>query len=77
MDGKTARENFGRNLRILRERHGYGSRELSRMMNSPECSVNQYERHGIVPELGNLVKLCEILETTPDRLFGYRPLNEE
>lgn len=77
MDGDELKRNFRKNLRILRERRGLGSRELSRKIGASECSINRYERHGIIPGFDRLAELCRILKTTPDQLYGYRPLDED
>ena len=61
--------------KIKRERK-LTQRELANKMGISAASVNRWMKSG-APEINKLPLLCEILEITPNDLFGYRPLDFE
>ena len=66
------RKNFGRNLRRIREERGYSGRGLAREIGvgGHHASICLYETKGVFPRLPILLKICEVLEVTPNDLFG-------
>lgn len=61
---------FGKRLQTIRKQHGLSCEELA-----DKCFINQgYLRQvesGEIPGLALLLNFCDILETTPNYLFGF------
>lgn len=56
--------------RAIKEEKKFTQVELARKMNISPVSVNKWMKDG-APSLDKLPQLCEILEITPNELFGY------
>ena len=63
------------NKRIKEEKR-LTQRDLANEMNISAASVNRWMSTG-APDIDKLPQLCEILDVTPNELFGYRPLDFE
>jgi transcriptional regulator with XRE-family HTH domain len=65
---------FAKRLKLLRQQKGYSGRELARRMGLSSPMVVYYENGTNFPRVDGLVKLCNLLDTTPNELLGYAPL---
>lgn len=63
-------EPFGARLRRLRKAKGFTQVELARAIGTSQPMVAQYEAEGGLPGPLILLKLAEILETTPEAILG-------
>jgi transcriptional regulator with XRE-family HTH domain len=71
MNKDIALKTFARNLGDLIRIKGYSQREYSKHMDYSPASIGQYTSGRQFPRADRLIEICEDLETTPDRLFGY------
>jgi DNA-binding XRE family transcriptional regulator len=66
----TARNAFARHLRELRVLRGYRTaRSLAQALGIDENRYTRYERAEVEPDLGLLMKICEVLALTPNDLL--------
>lgn len=62
-------EGFGLRLENLREKAGYSKKELSRLLDYTDNVYGHYERGERSPTLETIVKLAELLDTSPNELI--------
>ena len=63
---------FATNLRNAREAKGITQEEAAKALGTENHSrVTNWEIGNAVPKLVDLVRLCEIYETTPNDLLGF------
>ena len=56
----------------IKEEKKLSQRDLAKAIGISAASVNRWMNGG-APEIDKLPQLCEILEVTPNELFGYKP----
>lgn len=62
---------FNTNLARLRKEKGLSQEQLALEIGVSRQSISKWERGSSQPELSNIDKICEVLETTPNELMGY------
>ena len=63
-------KNFGENLKKARKQRGLTTTECAKALGITQPAWNFYELGSREPKLDALVRICELLETTPNRLLG-------
>ncbi len=59
------------NLAAMRKAKGLSQEELADRLGVSRQAISKWETGLTSPEMANIARLCEILETTPNRLMGY------
>ncbi len=67
MENKT----FEVNLKMLRAERGISQTNLSRSIGVSVSTVGMYEQGRHTPDYQTIMKICQALNTTLDRLFGF------
>lgn len=62
---------FGEKLSAARKAKGFSQEELAAKINVSRQAVSKWENGTAQPETANILKLCEVLEVSPNELFGY------
>jgi len=62
---------FGEKLSAARKAKGFSQGELAAKINVSRQAVSKWESGTAQPETANILKLCEVLEVSPNELFGY------
>jgi transcriptional regulator with XRE-family HTH domain len=66
------RQEFARRLRQLRIERGFmHARTFSKALGIEENRYTRYERAEVEPTLTLIHRMCEVLEVTPNDLFGF------
>jgi transcriptional regulator with XRE-family HTH domain len=66
------RREFARRLRQLRIERGFmHARKFSKTLGIEENRYTRYERAEVEPTLTLIHRMCEVLEVTPNDLFGF------
>lgn len=68
---------FHDNLRFYREKRGYSSLELAKLLSIPYTTYKGYENQGREPKYAILCKMADILNVSLDDLLGHLPENED
>lgn len=78
---------FYQNLSALRKSKNLSQEEIADRLGVSRQAISKWENGQTLPETANIMKLCEILEVTPNELLGYEeskpqptaetPYNEE
>ena len=63
--------NFSENLASLRKSKGLSQEEIADRLGVSRQAISKWENGQALPETANIIKLCEILEVTPNELLGY------
>lgn len=67
---------FGTRLRQLRKNKGLTQSELAHKLGVSTSSVGMYEQGRREPDNGLLLKICNLLDTTPDYLVGVKTIDK-
>lgn len=71
-DGNQTREFFSSRLKTVRKAAGFKSaRALAKVLGIDENRYTRYERAEVEPNLQLIVKICNLLETSPNELLGF------
>lgn len=62
---------FSENLASLRKSKNLSQEEIADRLGVSRQAISKWENGQALPETANIMKLCEILEVTPNELFGY------
>ena len=62
--------NFSKNLQSLRKEAGLSQEELAEQLHLSRQAISKWESGQSLPDIGTCIKLCEILNITPNRLMG-------
>lgn len=62
---------FYERLAFARKAKGFSQEDLASRMDISRQAVSKWENGTAQPEMSNIIKLCEVLEITPNELFGY------
>ena len=62
---------FSENLKIFRKQKGLSQKELSQKLDVDQTNCSVWERGICYPKVSTLLKICDILEVTPNQLFDY------
>ncbi len=62
---------FGEKLSAARKSKGFSQEELAAKIEVSRQAVSKWENGTAQPETANILKLCEVLEISPNELFGY------
>ena len=60
----------GMNLKNARSAKGYTQKELAAMMYMTQQQYSRFENGVFELNYGQIVRLCELLDVTPNELFG-------
>ena len=60
----------GMNLKNARRAKGYTQKELAAMMYMTQQQYSRFENGVFELNCGQIVRLCELLDVTPNELFG-------
>ncbi len=63
--------NLNENLISLRKSKNLSQEEIADRLGVSRQAISKWENGQAMPETTNVLKLCEILEVTPNELFGY------
>lgn len=63
--------NFSDNLACLRKSKNLSQEEIADRLGVSRQAISKWENGQALPETANIMKLCEILEVTPNELLGY------
>ncbi len=63
--------NFSENLASLRKSKNLSQEEIADRLGVSRQAISKWENGQALPETANIMKLCEILEVTPNELLGY------
>ena len=69
-------EKLNMNIRNFRQFRGITQQEMARRLGKSKNVISNWERGDNSPNPDEIVKLCEILEVTPNQIFGWDPLPE-
>lgn len=61
---------IGENLKLIRKSHGLTQREIAKEMMMTQQQYSRFENGVFELNYGQIKKLCELLDTTPNELFG-------
>ena len=61
----------GENLKIARKAKGLTQAELAARLNKYQPDYSEYETGRIELDYEKIIALCEILDITPNELFGF------
>lgn len=67
-------KNFAVKLKKLRIEKGIGQRGLARLIGVSTSTVGMYEQGRRTPNYSIIIRICHVLNTTPDHLFGFDKL---
>ena len=62
---------FGEKLSSARKAKGFSQEELAAKIEVSRQAISKWETDSAQPETSNIIKLCEVLEISPNELFGY------
>ena len=62
---------FGKNLRMLRYASGLSAEVLAERIGITKNMLYLYESEHCLPRLTTILKMCAVLNVTPNRLLGY------
>ena len=65
-------ETLGERLRKLRKAKGFTQSELAQAIGSSQRMITYYERHDGIPAAPMLLRLAEVLGTTPEEVLGLQ-----
>ena len=60
---------FPKNLRYVRRMRGYTQEAIANELGLKKCAVSKWEHGRTVPSAKQLIKLCRLLNVTPQELF--------
>lgn len=63
---------FGENLKYYRNLARYTQKELAQLVDVGLSTYNKYEKNEYQPKFDTLLKICDILEVSPNELLGYK-----
>ena len=69
--------NFNENLASLRKSKGLSQEEIADRLGVSRQAISKWENGQALPETANIMKLCEILEVTPNELLGYEEVRTQ
>lgn len=61
----------GENLKIARKTKGLTQKEVAKLLNKFQPDYSEYESGKIELDYYKIVFLCELLDITPNDLFGF------
>lgn len=61
--------NFGENLKRVRQEKGVSQRKLAQMLSIDESNISKWEHNKISPQVAWVYKIAEILEVNPSMLI--------
>lgn len=67
---------FGKNLKELRIIQGLYQKDIAEELNIAQVTVSSWERGNSEPTIDQIIRLCEILNTTPNELNGFENVKE-
>ena len=65
---------FGEKLSAARKAKGFSQEELAAKIKVSRQAISKWETNSAQPETANILKLCEVLEISPNELFGCEPV---
>lgn len=68
---------FYEKLSAARKAKSFSQEDLASQMDISRQAVSKWENGTAQPEMSNIIKLCEVLEITPNELFGYETVPAE
>jgi len=74
------KKTIGANIRRIREERGMSQRLLSEKIHKEQGTLSGYESGRREPDAATIDKICNILNTTPNELYGhssFTPVSEE
>lgn len=67
---------FGEKLSAARKSKGFSQEELALKIEVSRQAISKWETNTAQPETSNILKLCKVLEVSPNELFEYEPSRE-
>lgn len=64
-------ELFSERVLELRLKHRWSQEKLGQRLDAGQALISSYEVGRQMPLVANLIKLCEVLDTTPNYLLGW------
>ena len=61
------------NLKRIRKERGMTQEQVAKMIPVDRTTYTKYESDVAEPHLANLLRLCDVLQTTPNDLLGREP----
>jgi transcriptional regulator with XRE-family HTH domain len=68
---------FGRRLQEIRKRRGLSQVDVARRLDIHQSLISQYERGYLRLHGALLVRLAQVLDTTPDEILAIKVISEE
>lgn len=68
---------FGRRLQDIRKRRGLSQVDVARRLDIHQSLISQYERGYLRLHGALLVRLAQVLETTPDEILAIKQASDE
>lgn len=68
---------FYEKLTFARKAKGFSQEDLAERLDISRQAISKWENGTAQPEMLNIIKLCEVLEITPNELFGYESVPAE
>ena len=63
--------NFGKQLKQAREEKGLTRLELASLIGVQYYNISDWETNRSEPSFSLLIKLCKVLDTTPNEIFDF------
>lgn len=63
---------FGENLKYYRNLARYTQKELAQLVDVGLSTYNKYEKNEYQPKFDTLLRICDVLEVSPNELLGYK-----
>lgn len=63
---------FGENLKYYRNLARYTQKELAQLIDVGLSTYSKYEKNEYQPKFDTLLKICDVLEVSPNELLGYK-----
>ena len=64
---------FSENLKYYRKQKGLTQLELAEKLHAHQTNCCKWESGKCYPKVSVLMRICEVLEVTPNQLLGYEP----
>lgn len=64
-------EKLAENLKRIRQERGMTQAQVAKRIPVDRTTYTKYENGIAEPHLGNLVKLCDVLQVSPNELLGW------
>lgn len=64
------------NIKSFRLLQGLTQKQLAEMIDCAPSTLSNWEKGEASPNGDNIYKLCEVFSTSPDVLFGFKPIQD-